>query len=76
MADAQSWELERSAPVRADADGVFVPVGELPDAAVGDRVTLFDRSGGVDRTGTIVAAAEHDGVPFHRIDLEDLADDA
>lgn len=72
MADAQSWELERSAPVRADADGVFVPLGELPDAVVGDRVILFDHSGGVDREGTIVAVAEHDGVPFHRIGLDEL----
>lgn len=72
MAEPRRWELQRSAPVRADAEGLFVPFEDLPEAAIGDRVALSDDAGGVDRSGTIVAASEHDGAKFHRIELDEL----
>jgi len=36
----RNWHLQRSAPVRADAESLFIPVSELPDASVGDIVVL------------------------------------
>ena len=65
----QTWHLERTAPVRADADGLFVPLADLPDAALGDSVVIRGHDGGEERTGTIAETTEHDGQPFFRLDL-------
>ena len=36
----QTWLLERNAPVRADAEGLFVPAADLPEALIGDVVIV------------------------------------
>jgi hypothetical protein len=69
-ASRQPWHLERTAPVRADAEGMFVPVDELPEAQVGDSVTMSAAAGGVERAGTIAGTSEHDAVRFFRIELD------
>jgi hypothetical protein len=45
------WTIEHEA--RDDAESVFVPAAELPDAAVGDRVEL--RAEGTARHGELTA---------------------
>ncbi len=70
MSEQQTWHLERNAPVRADAEGMFVPVAEIPEAKVGDVVVASGHDGGEQRTGTIVEEVERDDELFHRIDLE------
>ena len=37
----RGWRITRTAPVRADAEGIFVPVVDVPGATIGDRVILF-----------------------------------
>lgn len=55
--------------MRADAEGLFVPLADLPDAALGDSVVIRGHDGGEERTGTIAETTEHDGQPFFRLDL-------
>jgi hypothetical protein len=66
----QTWFVQRSAPVRADAEGLFVPADDVPDAAIGDIVVVQGHAGGESRTGTIVETSEHDRQRFFRLELE------
>jgi hypothetical protein len=65
----QTWLLERNAPVRADAEGLFVPAADLPDALIGDVVLVQGHEGGEQRAGTIAEQTELDEQQFFRLDL-------
>ena len=64
-----TWHLERSAPVRADAEGLFVPASDLPDATLGDTVVMKGSEGGEQRTGTIVEERDRERQRFFRLEL-------
>jgi len=66
----KSWHLERTTPVRADAEGMFVPAVDLPGAGVGDSVTVRGRTGGAERIGVIAEVTERDGRRFFRLELD------
>ena len=66
----RSWHLERSAPVRADAEGLFVPAADLPRAELGDTVLVEGHEGGEQRVGTIAESVDRDGEVFFRLDLQ------
>jgi hypothetical protein len=66
----QSWKWKCPAPVRADAESIFVPCSAEPDAAVGDMIIVQDEAGGEDRIGTITAVSEGDDEMFFRLTLE------
>ena len=65
----QTWHLERSAPVRADAEGLFVPASDLPDATVGDDVVITGHEGGEERRGTIAEERDRNRQCFYRLEL-------
>jgi hypothetical protein len=65
----RTWHLERSSPVRADAESMFVPASELPEASLGDTIVASSESGGDQRTGTVVDTSERVGEPFFRIEF-------
>jgi hypothetical protein len=64
------WQWECPAPVRADAESMFVPSSALPEAAVGDIVRVKGGAGSEERTGTITAISEGDDELFFRLTLE------
>ena len=66
----QTWEWKCPAPVRADADSVFVPCAAVPGARVGDIVVVESESGDETRTGTITATSQGDDELFFRVALE------
>jgi hypothetical protein len=66
----RTWQWKCLAPVRADAESMFVPCSAVPDAAVGDFIVVRDESGGEERTGTITAMSEGDDEMFFRLALE------
>ncbi len=66
----QTWRWECSAPLRADAESVFVPCSEVPDANVGDTIVVTAHSGGQSRTGTVAAWTDGDNEMFFRVTLE------
>ena len=55
--------------VRADQPGAFVPVDDLPDVAVGDRVVVRSEHG--DREATVVELLAEPRGRFARLDLDD-----
>ena len=66
----RTWQVDRSSPVRADADSMFVPASDLPpEAGLGDMVVLSSDAGDEQRTGTIVDTGERDGERFFRVEL-------
>jgi hypothetical protein len=67
---SRSWHLDRTTPVRADAEGMFVPAADLPEAVVGDSVTVRGRTGGAERIGVIVESVERDRQRFFRLELD------
>ena len=67
----QTWHLERSAPVRADAEGLFVPASDLPDAVVGDIVVVTGDEGGEARTGTIAETRHRQRQRYIRLDFNE-----
>jgi hypothetical protein len=66
----QTWTWKCPAPLRDDAESVFVPCSAVPDATVGDIVVLEAESGGEGRTGTITATSQADDEMFFRVALE------
>jgi hypothetical protein len=64
----QTWYLERTSPVRADAEGLFIPAADLPDATIGDVVIVRGNEGDA-RAGTIADTTEADDEPFFRLEL-------
>jgi len=67
---SQTWHWESLAPVRADAEGLFVPTSELPNATIGDIVVVDGPELGGQRSGTITATSEADGEQFFRLKLD------
>lgn len=65
----RTWHLERSSPVRADAESMFVPAADLLEAELGDTVVVSSDAGGDQRTGTVVDTSERDGEPFLRVEF-------
>jgi len=63
----KTWQLKRNAPVRADAEGMFVPSAELADATLGDVVVATGDAGGETRRGKVVEVVERDGEAFLRL---------
>jgi len=53
--------------VRADAEGIFIPVADLPGAGIGDAVVIEAADRSEPRTATIVAVDERDGQSFLRL---------
>ena len=66
----QTWHVEYLAPVRADAEGVFVPCADLPEATVGDKVVLSGYEPGEERSGVIGGMSDDDRQRFFRIELD------
>ena len=56
--------------MRADAEGLFVPASDLPDATVGDVVVVTGHDGGEERTATIAETRDHGREHFFRLDLQ------
>jgi hypothetical protein len=66
----RTFHVEREAPVRADAPGMFVRASDAPGAEVGDRIVVRGHDGGTERTGT-VASIDGTGDDAHlRVDLD------
>jgi hypothetical protein len=64
------WQVHRVAPVRADADSLFVAADQIPGATVGDVVEL-DAGDDTDvRLGRIADLTDRDGASFFRLDLD------
>ena len=68
------WTVTRSSPVRADAEGMFVPVDDLPDASIGDHVVIAGPDGDDRRTGVIIERTDSQGQSFFRVDLDTEAE--
>ena len=66
----EPWHVTRSSPVRADADGLFIPVDDLAGAFVGDAVIVSGPDGGDARTGTIAERTDGPDRPFFRLVLD------
>jgi hypothetical protein len=66
----RTWQWKSRAPVRADAESMFVPCSALPDAGVGDIIIVKGDSGDEERTGTITATSEGDDETFFRLAFE------
>jgi len=64
------WTVVRSSPVRADADGLFIPTDQLVGAAVGDRVVVSGPDGDDSRTGVIAELIEGPDQRFFRAELD------
>jgi hypothetical protein len=65
------WQVTRSSPVRADAEGLFVPVCELAGATIGDRVAISGPDGDDCRTGVIAEVTDGPDQAFFRLDLDE-----
>ena len=65
------WTVTRTSPVRADAEGLFIPIDDLADAAVGDRVIVSGPDGDDARTGVIAELTEAPSGRFFRLELHD-----
>lgn len=66
----QTWQWVCPAPVRADAESMFVPCSVLPDAELGDTVVVTHDAGGGERAGTITAVSDRGDERFFRLALE------
>ena len=64
------WRITRSAPVRADAEGMFVPIHDLAGATIGDRVIISGPGGEDAREGVIAELTENVDQPFFRVELD------
>jgi len=64
------WRIARSAPVRADAEGIFVPRRDLAGATIGDRVIISGPEGDDSREGVIAELTENADQPFFRVELD------
>lgn len=53
------WRVERNQELRDDADGLFVPAADLPDAALGDAVVVTH--GTTQRAGTVADLVDDPG---------------
>jgi hypothetical protein len=69
-----TWTLVRTAPARADAEGLFVPASDLPQARLGDTVVVTGHEGGDERVGTIVEATHEDDQDYFRLRLAPTGD--
>jgi hypothetical protein len=56
--------------VRADAEGLFVPLAELPHATIGDVVVVEGPERDAPRSGIITATTEADDDQFFRVKLD------
>ena len=65
------WTVTRTSPVRADAEGLFVPLDDLADARVGDGVLVSGPDGNDARTGVIAELTEAPSGRFFRLELDD-----
>ena len=66
----RTWHLERNAPMRADAESIFVPAAELSEASTGDAVVVSSHGGGDQRTGSVVDTIDRDGESYLRIEFD------
>lgn len=57
--------------MRADAESLFVPAADLPEAALGDTVVVSSESGGHERNAAIVDTSKRDGEPFLRVEFRE-----
>lgn len=64
------WTVTRTSPVRADAEGLFVPVEDLAGATVGDAVVVSGPDGTDARTGSIAELTEAPSGRFFRLELD------
>ena len=55
--------------MRDDAESLFVPAADLPEAALGDTVVVSSEADGPERTATIVGTSTRDGQPFFRLEF-------
>jgi len=66
----QPWRITRTAPVRADAEGIFVPVVDVAGGTIGDRVILSGPGGEDAREGVIAELTENSDQSFFRVELD------
>jgi len=64
------WRITRNAPVRADAEGIFVPVVDVAGGRIGDRVILSGPGGEDAREGVIAELTENSDQSFFRVELD------
>jgi hypothetical protein len=64
------WRITRSAPVRADAEGMFVPIHDVAGATIGDRVIISGPDAGDAREGVIAELTENADQLFFRVELD------
>ena len=57
--------------MRADAEGLFIPIDDLADATVGDGVAVSGPAGDDLRTGVIAELTEAPSGRFFRLELDD-----
>jgi len=60
MASPARWRIERSTAMRADAPSLFVPRNDLPNAALGDVVSISGAQPGDERTGVVSELVDDD----------------
>lgn len=70
MSPHEPWHVTRSAPVRADADGLFIPVDDLVGAVVGDAVIVSGPDDADSRTGVIAERTDGQDRAFFRLVLD------
>ena len=64
----RTWHVRRSAPVRADADSIFIPESDAPGATISDRI-IFENEDGSEHTARVVEATDREGEPYLRVEL-------
>ena len=64
----RTWHVRRSAPVRADADSIFIPGSHAPGATIGDRI-IFENDDGRQYMARVVEATDREGEPYLRVEL-------
>jgi hypothetical protein len=57
--------------VRADAEGLFLPASDLPEADIGDVVVVKGHEDGQVRAGTIADTSALDDEAFFRLELHE-----
>ncbi|MGE0139092.1 MAG: hypothetical protein AB7L17_17205 [Ilumatobacteraceae bacterium] len=67
----RTWYLERTAPVRADAEGLFLPAADLPEAEIGDVVVVKGHDDDGVRAGTIAETSALDDEDYFRLELHE-----
>jgi hypothetical protein len=69
MGERSTWHVRRSAPVRSDADSIFIASSDAPGAVIGDRIILEGEEDSVERVGVVVEQIDRDGESHFRLQM-------